>query len=249
MTTWDIGLFGCGNYQSCLYSYFCCPCALSEAKYTLDGSQFLFNGVCVNCVIQRWLTRTAYDIDGSACGDLLTSCCCPCCSTNQIYQTTWNRGNPVREYAGYHNNLGMFQTSYGCTCSNCMYGTCCICCAMGTGMERAIGMPWWMGCLCVGPCAGHQLMRYQYRIRGSDIGGDLIAPSCLFYLAYALVPLTFGLSYAILFPYSVGKVVHLLGETEAHNGGQSAGSGRYLHDIGPSDDTVRRRNNSEVIPY
>jgi len=230
MSDWDIGLFSCGNWQSCIYSYLCCPCAYAEAKYSLDGSQFFFNYTFINCIVDRWLVRTAYGIDGTGVNDMLTACFCPCCSVNQIYQTAWNRGNPIRDYAGFHNNVGAFQTPHGCTCSNCMYGSFCCCCALGTGMERATGMPWWMGCLCVGPCAAHQLMRYQYRIRGSDIGGDLIAPSILFLLAYILAPITLGASLGILYPYTVGKIVHLLGETEAHNGGETAGSGRYLYD-------------------
>mmetsp|Transcript_8709 Transcript_8709/g.8823 ORF Transcript_8709/g.8823 Transcript_8709/m.8823 type:complete len:246 (+) Transcript_8709:96-833(+) len=230
MPEWDIGLFSIGECSSCLYSYLCCPLAFSEAKYTLDGSQFSFNYSCINCIVQRWLVRTAYGIDGSGCRDMLTVCFCPCCSANQMYQTAWNKGNPVREYSGFHNNSGTFQTSHGCTFSNCLYGSCCCCCAVGTGMERALGMPWWMGCLCLNPCAAHQLMRYQYRVRGSDIGGDMIAPSMLFVLAYFLIPITCGLSAALLYPYSIGKVVHLLSETEAHNGAQSAGSGRYLYD-------------------
>jgi Cys-rich protein (TIGR01571 family) len=136
---WEIGLCEIGNCSSCCYSWCCTGVADSEAKSLVDGSQCIFNYYCVNCVVNRWMIRTAYGIPGDECNDcLVASFCCPC-STNQLYQTAYKRGNPVKFNGGNHNNEGTWQAPNSCTMSNCCYATWCPCCATGTTMNKAMG--------------------------------------------------------------------------------------------------------------
>jgi Cys-rich protein (TIGR01571 family) len=42
---------------------------------------------CCNFLVAlRTKQRTAYDIKGSVCGDLMTTCFCPCCAATQMYR-------------------------------------------------------------------------------------------------------------------------------------------------------------------
>jgi hypothetical protein len=94
-------------------------------------------------------------------------------------------------------------------------------------------MSWWFGCCCVCPCAASQFVRYQYRIKGSDVGGDLMAPYSLYLLAQCLSflgPISSAVL-ALLIPYTVGKITQSLAETEIRGGGESQ---RYLSGYNPA---------------
>lgn len=225
---WSIEWYQCGDCKLCCYSWFFCPYAISEAKSQVDGSQFLLNTNCLSAPVHRWAIRTAYGIEGDACSDTLLTLCCPCCATNQMFQESNRRGMPAKEFAGYHNNVGASVTQPKCECSSCCYSFLCGPCAIGTGLERALGMPWWFGCCCVNSCMAHQLMRYQYRIKGNDVCDDYVMPSVALSLGYALSGITFGASFALILPWTVVRISHILQETEARGGG--VGSGRYLFD-------------------
>lgn len=62
-------------------------------------------------------------------------------------------------------------------------------CAVGDTLQRAIGMPWCLGCCCGSPILTRNLLRYQYRVQGNDLMEELALPCC----AHAIVnwiPLT-----------------------------------------------------------
>jgi len=207
---------------------------MAEAKTMVDGSQFIMNEHCLSGNVTRWSIRTAYGIQGDNMSDCCLTVFCPCCATNQMFQEANRRGMPAREFAGYHNNLGNRATEMKCEMKSCCYACCCGPCAIGTGLERALGLNWWVGCCCVNSCMAHQLMRYQYRIKGNDMCDDYIVPLSVIYLGYVLSGFTCGASYALIFPYSVGRIVHLLQESEARSNGVPTGSGRYLFDTVPA---------------
>jgi len=125
------------------------------------------------------MVRTAYGIPGSAFNDVLLSTFCPCCTANQIYQTTVKRGNPTFD-GGFHLNRNKFMSEAApFQCWSCLKACFCNCYENGTALNKSIGMPFALGCCCVGPCATYQITRYQYRIQGADIGMDCVLPSFL----------------------------------------------------------------------
>lgn len=64
--------------------------------------------------------------------------------------------------------------------SNLCYSICCRPCAVGSLMERTIGMPFWFGCLFVrDPWVARNLYRYHYNIAGVDL------EECLFPFLYS----------------------------------------------------------------
>eukprot|EP01038_Epipyxis_sp_PR26KG_P015896 gene15896-21557_t len=242
---WEIPLYSIGDCIPCLYAWGCTSLAFSEGKTNVDGSQVEFNATCIPCCVTRWLVRTAYGIPGDACNDCLVSTFCSCCAANQLFQTSYKRGNPVRSNGGYHYNTGIWQTSTPCSCILCCYSLWCFPCAVGRAMEISVGMPYLLGCCCVSPCAASQLIRYQYRIQGSDIGADLIFPLILYSIGNLLIPLTSGVSLPlILIPYTVNKVTGVLAEAEARGGGESQ---RYLAGYSPYTSVAHNEPNMIVV--
>lgn len=176
--SFKIGLCEVGDCESCLFSYCCSCCAIAQARTYVDNSPPIFNFCCMSHVTERWLIRSAYGIPGDACADCYTSFFCPCCAANQAYQTAKERGNPV-DNGGRYANVSDFITPLPAptaTAKNYMYSCCCMPCAVGDMMERAVGMPWYLGCLCTNVPAARNVMRYQYRIKGNDVMEELAVP-------------------------------------------------------------------------
>lgn len=178
----EVGLFECGDWRSCLCAWACCPCALASARSHLDDSAYVFNLAClpVCCSITpvRWMIRTAYDIPGDGCSDLLKSVFCPCCVLNQLLQTSFARGNST-SVGGSHHNVRDFTFYFGtCAeeCRHCIFGNLCCPCAQATSLKTALGMPYFFGCCCVTPCAARNIIRYQYRLRGDDLMEEFCGP-------------------------------------------------------------------------
>lgn len=186
-----IGLFEIGDCSSCLCSYICCPCALASARSHLDDSVYVFNIACLPCCCitpVRWMIRTAYDIPGDAWGDCLRSVFCPCCTINQLLQTSYKRGNTSVSGGVAHNSRD-FSFFFG-TCSNdlptCCYTTLCVPCATGASLQVATGMPYILGCCCVTPCGARNIIRYQYRLAGDDVLDELCAPLAASLLLFSM---------------------------------------------------------------
>lgn len=123
--SFQIDLFEIGDPFLCCYSYLCCHCASAQSRTYLDGSSCCFNFWCLGPVVtrssplpslsflsslpifpHRWLSRTAYGIPGTDLDDFLIGCLCPCCSVNQILQTTKTYGYPP--HAGTASNQTKF---------------------------------------------------------------------------------------------------------------------------------------------
>jgi len=167
-----------GDCESCLFSYCCSCCAFAQARTYLDESPAILNFCMVSSVVERWLVRSAYDIPGDACSDCYTTTFCHCCAANQAYQTAKARGNPV-DNGGRYSNVNPFVTPLPprtATWQDYAYSCCCMPCATGDMMERAVGMPWYLGCCCVKICAARNIMRYQYRVKGNDVLEEFAAP-------------------------------------------------------------------------
>lgn len=217
------------------YSY-CCPfIALAQARSHLDGSSCCFNCCAMNPAVTRWLIRSAYGIPGSAFEDCYTTYFCPCCSINQMLQTTKSYGNPTPD-GGAAKNLGQFTTQTGnCSCGTCCYSFFCCPCAIATTLNTAMDMPFCFALCCVNCnfCMARNLVRYQLRIAGDDCCDDFCWPTALATLSYCLMgcPCCLPCSAAI-FPYFMSIVMKLLTEVENRTKAAGGKGTKYLQNIG-----------------
>lgn len=185
-----VGLFEIGDCNSCAYSWLCYWCAKAEARTYLDGSGCLFNLFCMHLAPLRWLVRSAYGIGdvSDPCGweDCICACFCPCCTVNQLYQTTVAKGNPTTDGGAAFNVNNFSPNSSACDCCMCCYAFFCLPCSVGTIVNDSVGMPWFIGCCCMNIFSARNVLRYQYRIRrltgDSDCLEECFWP-CLTYVA------------------------------------------------------------------
>jgi hypothetical protein len=80
-------------------------------------------------------------------------------------------------------------------------------------MEEAMGMPFWMGCCCMYPCAARNAMRYHYRIRNDE--GECCEDGCV---PFAVVTFTHCLppvSQWLVAVYWTIFVMQMLAESKA----------------------------------
>lgn len=104
---WSQGLFSCKGTCGEICSSCFCPCLVSAYSRTLlDGSDFWVNACLAGMPAHRWLIRSAYNIEGTACQDIYISGCCMPCTANQMLQTM--RTNDRIPYAGRDYNSGVF---------------------------------------------------------------------------------------------------------------------------------------------
>lgn len=175
----------------------------------------------------RWLARTAYGIPGTDLDDFLLGCFCPCCSINQVLQTTKSYGYPPK--AGKAYNQQNFSSKLGSgSCSHCLQTFFCTPCTIGTIAEKGLGMPWWMGCTMLTPCSIRNIMRYHYRIKGNDVLDELCLP-CSFYTTASFLAFIFFLFSPCICiamcPTYTGFLTQLSHETDLRDSG---GYHRYL---------------------
>ena len=233
---WSISLFSCGDYTKCMYAFLLCNLAFAEARSDLDQSDTAFTLLTMSPCLVRWLIRSAYEIPGSTCEDILTvTCCCPC-AINQMFQTTSVIGPPAEGYGKSYNvnamvsdyPFNLFDNLYSCFCGRCM---------TADNMQKMINMPWFFGLCCITTQAAHQLARYQYRIKGSDIYDDYWKPTCNLCICLSCPCLVFCLD--ITSPYKTKNVIqaHLSGPMALGpnwNGGTNErGYRRYLSSDNP----------------
>lgn len=129
------------------------------------------------------MMRSAYGIGkiDDCSEDCAYSTCCSCCVANQLLQTTKMLGNPTSN-GGVNYNTTNFNNSFtqgDGALQRCLCSFFCVPCMMGKIMEDSIGMPFWLGCFCVNPFAGRNIMRYHYRIRpyyNDDNTEELLIP-------------------------------------------------------------------------
>jgi hypothetical protein len=212
------------------------------ARTNLDNSSCLFNLMClpICCMpTSRWIVRTAYDIEGDETDDLFSSLFLPCCTVNQLYQTSKQLGSDsiggndfnVREYYLTETLCRDDLHSLSNNMSNCMmcaYSYFCFPLASAQALHDAMGMPYGFGVCCVTPCATRNLIRYHYRIAGDELFEELAVPGLL---AAALVAATSLFYLPVLVPGLLLPQVYI----ESKHHGDAPVYARYLrtddHDV------------------
>jgi len=247
---WEIDLCEIGKCESCLYSWCCTACAISEARSKMDGSGCCFNFMALkNPVVIHWLMRSAYGIpsDNFFVDDFLIPVCCTYCAVNQMYQTAMTKGNPSTDGGSRFNLKAFSHESTQYSCNECMYATCCCPCAIGTTLSNTVGMPFLMGCCCVGLCGARNLVRYQYRIGGDECFDDFCFPamisgaaSCLASCGIICLPCVLG-----FFSYFVAVIMKILKESEVQLKARGGVPGFYLSS--PPASEMNKNINNEVM--
>eukprot|EP01083_Nonionella_stella_P277741 944315_1 len=92
---WTNGLLnccsdGCGSL-CCAFLFL--PCYVAKTRTRYDGSSCISNFLCLASPAVRNIIREGYGIKGTCCGDILYTCCCPCCSTIQLNAEISTRGS------------------------------------------------------------------------------------------------------------------------------------------------------------
>lgn len=209
---WAVGLCEIGNCTQCCISWVFNRCAVAHARSNLDGSDCCFNMCFLSTVQARWMLRTAYNIPGDPFEDCYMSLFCPCCVTNQLYQTSKQLGDPYGSQPGQHLvRHGNFVGGREKSCGNCLYACCCCPCAVAHATSDATGMPILMSLFCTTPCASRNMLKVHYRIGSSnaDLCEDGLAPAVTFALAYVFCPL-----WLCVGPYLVSWTMDMLAEVK-----------------------------------
>jgi len=261
---WEIDLCEIGKCESCLYSWCCTACAISEARSKMDGSGCSFNYMAMRSpVVIHWLMRSAYGIpsDNECVDDCMIPTCCTCCAVNQMYQTAMIRENPSTDGGSRFNLKAFSHESTQYSCNECMYSMCCSPCAIGTTLSNTVGMPFFMGCCCVSLCGARNIVRYQYRIGGDECFDDYCLPSlldsaanfalaccCLFsriYIPYGCLicsPICFA-TIAGVHSYFVAVIMKILKESEVQLRARGGVPGFYL-----SSPPASEMNGNRTVP-
>lgn len=164
-------------------------------------------------VLLRWMVRSSYEIgDTSSCfEDAILSLFCPCCVTNQLFQTTVLKGNPTTDGGKRFNVNPMVTAQF--SCGACMYASLCMPCSIGSIMSESVGMPFLLGCCCLNLFNAKNIVRYHYRLRGansSDCVEECLTPFCFYCVANIIanaVALVFPILYLCLFPAICGSLI------------------------------------------
>jgi len=211
IVNWEISLFQCGSISDCIFAC-CCPFFASSYTRTLfDGSPFIFNLFCLGFIPTRYLIRTAYGINGSPIDDCLKGIFCPCCSSNQLYQTVKKKGrlddyNTIKyNYFESHQNASL--------CIDYCKAMVLFQCYTAKALEISVGMPYALGLCCMNPCSARNIIRYHYRIDGHDIIEECLLPACLFTLASASLSCGFPCGLCCVVPPLLETVVKVKSET------------------------------------
>ena len=110
-----------------------------------------------------------------------------------------------------------------------------------------LGMPFLMGCCCVGLCGARNLVRYQYRIGGDECFDDFCFPamisgaaSCLASCGIICLPCVLG-----FFSYFVAVIMKILKESEVQLKARGGVPGFYLSS--PPASEMNKNINNEVM--
>lgn len=63
---WSNGLFSIGECGTCLYSWFCTPCALASTRTNYDSSNCVMNFCCGSAPLLLNIIREGYNIEGGS---------------------------------------------------------------------------------------------------------------------------------------------------------------------------------------
>lgn len=185
----------------------------------------------LNPVLLRWITRSAYNIPGSDCEDVLYGLFLPCCTVNQVLQTTSRYGRPFPGVGREANGLPFVAQNNKDCCANCCYATFCLPCAIGTSLNMSMGMPFYMGCCCASYCISRNLLRYQYRLQGQDCFDDCCSPYAIF-CGGVIASMFCPCAQCIVVPYLISMVMMMLGAAKDRgNPDPTSRHGSYLHPL------------------
>jgi hypothetical protein len=111
---------------------------------------------------------------------------------------------------------------------------------MGQIMKEAVDMPYVVGCLCVHPCAGRNILRYHYRLApysATDTTEELIAPGLLYFgmTAFHVAATTIGNVFNVVYACILTE---LDAEVKARTLYSAGSSCRYLHYHTPSQQSI-----------
>ena len=69
-------------------------------------------------------------------------------------------------------------------CSDCCCSAFCLSCMMASRVEESTGLNWWLQCCFGSVCGARNIIRYQNKITGSDIGNDCMHPAGIYAAMY-----------------------------------------------------------------
>lgn len=201
---------------------------MASARGHLDGSDCCLNMMHMNPILLRWITRSAYDIPGNVTDDLIYGMFLPCCTINQVLQTTRQYRRPYPGSGKEANGLPFSSQNNKECFADCIYSTFCLPCAIGTTLNTSTGMPFLMGCLCSNYCIARNIVRYQYRLQGNDCWDDCATPYAVC-VGGCIVSFFCPCAEFIICPYMVSMVMMMLGTAkERGNPKSSSPNGSYL---------------------
>lgn len=207
---WAIDLCEVGNCCTCCYACCCSSCAVGSIKSGLDGSNCLVACCCFSVPALRFLTRTAYGIEGNAHYDCWTGIFCSVCALNQMLQTVQQKGKVNIAQVGTEFNLN---ERVGCQQRSCpnitydvFYALFCAPCANGYIMQSA-GVPCWFGALCFNAFSANNTLRYHNRTRPC-CNNELFVDCCIPGLFVIMNDFTYGASQPLGgFAYTLGNLI------------------------------------------
>ena len=185
---------------------------------------------------------------------------CPCCAANQLYQTTSYLKFPATNVGPKYNFNEMAQTNNQWTLGNTLYMCCCMPCAVGDSMNRAMDMPWLLGCCCMPLCSARNVLRYHHRVHttltdetsllwtAGYCSTELFEECFLMSLANGIVQIldqcTSGLAGLLLLPATTYIVAQIVAESQTGR----AGPGYLVGYRSNVSVPVAHRSNVSVVP-
>lgn len=146
------------------------------------------------------MVRSAYGIGNldDCWNDCLVSCFCPCCTINQMIQTTNEKKNPSTNGGKPFNTRAFSAQGSSNQFYQCLCALCCMPCSVGEFLQKGVGMPYLLGCFCAPLFYARNIIRYQYRIRpesSSDCMTECVVPyayyccmNCLLSIIAGFIP-------------------------------------------------------------
>ena len=173
------------------------------------------------------MIRTAYGLRGSAADDACKALFFPCCSVNQLFQTSKQYGNPSKSGGReYNQQLFRGEPRKKDVAYNCIISSLCNPCVTGSALDTAMGMPWCIGCACVNPFLARNIMRYHWRLKGNDAAEMLVPVLCLTIDQFVILPPA-----GIITFYGIGAMLvtmQLLAEVDSRGADATMEAKRYL---------------------
>eukprot|EP01013_Petalomonas_cantuscygni_P007537 TRINITY_DN1958_c0_g2_i1.p1 TRINITY_DN1958_c0_g2~~TRINITY_DN1958_c0_g2_i1.p1 ORF type:complete len:375 (+),score=46.77 TRINITY_DN1958_c0_g2_i1:130-1254(+) len=163
---WTHPLCECHRPLSCYVC--CCPhFVFARARRWHDGTDTLFNCLCVSLPVMHQIIRRDNGIDGTSREDCVEGCCLYPCSAVRAYREVINRSPKVAAFEGSnHWGSNLADCIKGPHLQNC-FVTFCMPCAFAKGRRVLDDSSFLFNLFCLSPCAFRNIVRRAYGIRGS----------------------------------------------------------------------------------